>query len=216
VLGPPQRLSTGGDVRVTGAGPTVVLCVDGGTRDPVPGTWSASVEWLVRRLARALPELRFAEVRYRVKSWERLDLCEADARAALDAVGTDRAVVLGFSMGGAVGVRIGDDERVAGVVGVNAWLPDALDLAPLAGKALAVVHGSLDRPLPWIPGVDPNMSRRAVERAQARGIEARHTVVPGACHAGALRAPWGAPAPMPRAGRIASLVANELRLVAAR
>jgi pimeloyl-ACP methyl ester carboxylesterase len=195
---------------VTGAGRVVVVCVDGGTRDLVPGTWSASLEWLVRRLAPRLPELRFAEVRYRVKSWQRLDLCEADARAALDAVAAERALVLGFSMGGAVGVRVADDERIAGVVGVNAWLPDALDLSPLGGKRLSVIHGSLDRALPGVPGVSPELSRRAVERARALRIDAEHTVVPGALHALALRAPWGAAVSMPRAGRVAELVARDV------
>lgn len=204
------QLPTGAELRVTGTGPLAVVCVDGGTRDPVPGTWSASVEWLVRRLALHFPALRLAEVRYRVKSWQRLDLCEADTRAALHAVDRQRALVLGFSMGGAVGVRVADDERVVGVVGVNAWLPDALDLSPLRGKPLSLIHGSLDRSLPGIPGVSPELSRRAVERARDIGVEATHGLVPGALHAVALRAPWGAALPAPRAGRVAELVGREL------
>lgn len=212
-------LSTGADLRVTGAGALAVVCVNGGTRELVPGTWSASVEWLVGRLAPAFPELRLAEVRYRVKSWRRLDLCAADARAALDAVagnGAGSVLVLGFSMGGAVGVRAADDPRVAGLVGVNAWLPDELDLSPLRGKRLAVVHGSLDRALPGIPGVSPGLSRRAVERARALGVDSVHTVVPGALHAVALRTPRGTPVPLPRASRIADVVALELRRFAGR
>jgi pimeloyl-ACP methyl ester carboxylesterase len=208
------ELSTGAELRVTGTGPLPVICVDGGTRDPVPGTWSASVEWLVGRLAPSVPGLRFAEVRYRVKSWRQLDLCEADARAALDAVGGPHALVLGFSMGGAVGVRVADDARVVGVVGVNAWLPEGLDLAPLRGKPLSVIHGSLDRALPGIPGVSPALSRKAVERARDLGAHARHVLVRGALHAVALRSPWGTAVPMPRAGRVADLVGRELHRLA--
>ena len=209
-------LATGAELRVTGTGAVTVICVDGGTRDLLPGTWSASVEWLVRRLAPRLPELAFAEVRYHIKSWQRLDLCEADARAALDGVQAGRALVLGFSMGGAVGVRVADDVRVGGIVGVNPWLPDALDLSALRGKVLSAIHGSLDRALPGIPGVSPELSRRAVERARALGADASHTLVPGALHAVALRSPWGSALPMPRAGRIADLVAGELRRLALR
>ena len=209
-----RRLPTGAELRVTGTGSAAVVCVDGGTREPVPGTWSASLEWLVRRLAPAFPDVRFAEVRYRVKSWRRLDLCVADAEAALQAVhtaGAARALVLGFSMGGAVGVRIASDPRVAAVVGVGAWLPDELDLSPLRGRRLAVIHGSLDRSLPGIPGVSSELSRRAVERARALGVEATYTLVRGAPHALALRAPWGAALRLPRAARVADLVATELR-----
>ena len=60
-----------------------VVCVNGGTAAEVPGTWSASVEWLVRRLAAGHPALAFLEVRYRVKSWRQLESCVEDARAAI-------------------------------------------------------------------------------------------------------------------------------------
>jgi len=44
-------LATGAEMRVTG--PTehaVVVCVNGGQGGEVAGTWSASLEWLGRRL----------------------------------------------------------------------------------------------------------------------------------------------------------------------
>ena len=59
------ELSTGAELRVTG--PTdrlAVVCVNGGQGSEVEGTWSASLEWLVRRLAPQFPALGFAEVRY--------------------------------------------------------------------------------------------------------------------------------------------------------
>src|SRR6202012_2068029 len=95
-------LSTGAELRLTNPGcPTAVICVNGGLARPVPGTWSASLEWLVTRLAPAFPNLTFGEVRYRVKSWKALDSCIADGRAAIAAAGAERVLLLGFSMGGA-------------------------------------------------------------------------------------------------------------------
>ena len=85
------QLSTGAELRVTG--PTdhlAVVCVNGGQASEVEGTWSASLEWLVGRLAPRFPEIAFAEVRYRVQSWKRLDDCIADARAAVREVGAER------------------------------------------------------------------------------------------------------------------------------
>ena len=102
-------LATGAEARWTGTPePRAVVCVNGGTAAEVPGTWSASVEWLVQRLASRFPELGFLEVRYRIKSWRRLELCVEDAAAAIDAArdaGAERIALLGFSMGGAVAVR---------------------------------------------------------------------------------------------------------------
>jgi pimeloyl-ACP methyl ester carboxylesterase len=205
------RLASGAELRLTG--PTeraAVICVNGGQRAEVEGTWSASLEWLVRRLAPRFPELGFAEVRYRVKSWKRLDLCVEDARAAIRETGAPRTLVLGFSMGGAVGISAADEPGVEEVLGLAPWIPDRLDLAPLAGRRLAVLHGSLDRALPGIPGVSPADSRRGFERARALGVHGEYTVIPGAVHGMALRAHWGRPVPLPRAGAWARLVAREL------
>ena len=61
-------------MRVTGpAAQAAIVCVNGGQSGEVAGTWSASIEWLVRRLAREFPELGFAEVKYRIKSWKQMD-----------------------------------------------------------------------------------------------------------------------------------------------
>ena len=205
------RLASGAELRLTG--PTdraAVVCVNGGQRAEVEGTWSASLEWLVRRLAPRFPELGFAEVRYRIKSWKRLDLCVEDARAAIRETGAPRTLLLGFSMGGAVGISAADEPGVEAVLGLAPWIPDRLDLAPLAGRRLTVLHGSLDRALPGIPGVNPADSRRGFERARALGVDGEYTVIPGAVHGMALRVHWGRPAPLPRAGAWARLVAREL------
>jgi len=196
---------------VTGPlGPLGVVCANGGQAAAVPGTWSASIEWLVCRLAPAFPEVRFTEVRYRVKSWKRLDLCVEDTLAAIEATGGKRTLLVGFSMGGAVAVAAAAHPTVTGVLGLAPWLPDELDLATLRGRRLAVLHGALDRWLPGIPGVSPAGSRRGFERARLLGIDGSYTLVPGAVHAIALRAPWGRPVPLPRAGRWAELAAAEL------
>lgn len=208
------ELASGAQARLAGAlDGRAVVCVNGGRAAEVPGTWSASVEWLVRRLAPRFPGLGFLEVRYRVRSWRRLELCVEDARAALEHVrdaGVREVALLGFSMGGAVAVRVADDPAVTTVIGLAPWLHPRLDLAPLAGRRLAIVHGGLDGGLPGIPGVRPSLSAEGLERARALGVDASRTVIPGAVHGIALRSPGGRPLPMPRAGRWAILVGAEL------
>lgn len=207
------RLATGALMRTTGpsgqpAG--VVVCVNGGQADEVPGTWSASLEWLVRQLAPRFATLRFAEVRYRVKSWRRLDLCIADARAAIGEAGGERTLLLGFSMGGAVAIAAAGEHGVTRVLGLAPWIPDRLPLDSLHGKRLDVIHGSLDAYLPGIPGVSPTVSRRGFERAQELGVEGSYTVIRGALHGIALRAPGGHLLPLPKAHAWAAGVAAQL------
>jgi pimeloyl-ACP methyl ester carboxylesterase len=206
-----MRLASGAELRATG--PTdraAVVCVDGGQGGEVEGTWSASIEWLVRRLAPRFPELGFSEVKYRIKSWKQLDWCVEDARAAVRETGAPRTLLLGFSMGGAVAIRAADEPSVETVVGLAPWIPDRLGLESLRGRRLVVIHGMLDRWLPGIPGVRPSSSRRGFERARSLGVEGDYTLLPGALHGIAVRAHWGKPLPLPRAGRWADLVAREL------
>jgi pimeloyl-ACP methyl ester carboxylesterase len=204
----PQTLSTGAEVRIHGpSGPVGVICANGGQAAEVPGTWSASIEWLVRRLVPAFPDLRFAEVRYRVKSWKKLELCVEDATAAVETTGADRALLVGFSMGGAVAVRTAAHPNVVGILGLAPWLPDQLELETLRGRRLDVLHGALDRWLPGVPGVNPATSRRGFERARQLGVEGTYTLIPGAVHGMALRAPSGHLVPLPRAARWVELVA---------
>ena len=187
-------------VRVTGdPSAAAVVCVNGGQSALVAGTWSASLEWLVAHLAPRLPQLGFAEVKYRVKSWQRLDLCVEDARWAVRHVGAPRVVLLGFSMGGAVSISAADEPAVERVLGLAPWIPDRIDVEPLRGKRLDVLHGSLDRPLPGIPGVAPSSSRRGFERARELGVPGTYELIPGALHGIAVRARNGRPIPLPRA-----------------
>lgn len=202
-------LSTGAEMRVTGVpAERAVVCVNGGTAADVPGTWSASLEWLVRRLAPSFPDLAFGEVKYRIKSWKRLDMCAEDAVAAVERLGAPHTLLIGFSMGGAVAIKAAAAPGVEEVVGLAPWIPERLDLSPLDGRKLVVYHGSLDRYLPGIPGVNPSNSRAGYERAKARGIDATYTLIPGATHGIAVRGPWGRPFTLPRARTWARYVAS--------
>ena len=205
-----EELSTGAAVRVTGSGGRAVVCLNGGQAREVPGTWSASLEWLVRRLAPELPGLRFGEVRYRVKSWKRIDMCVVDARAAIAELAGTRTLLLGFSMGGAVSIAAAGEPGVEGVLGLAPWIPDRLSVEPVAGKRLDVLHGSLDRYLPGVPGVSPTLSRRGFDRALAAGATGTYEVIPGALHGIALRAHWGKPIPLPRAAEWERRIAARL------
>ena len=131
------------------------------------------------------------------------------------AAGAEEIALLGFSMGGAVSVHVADDPAVSTVIALAPWLYPELDVSPLDGRRFAVLHGSLDRGLPGVPGVRPELSLRGYERARARGVDASRYVIPGAIHPIALRAPWGRTVPMPRAGRWAALVGGELERLCA-
>jgi pimeloyl-ACP methyl ester carboxylesterase len=205
-------LRSGAELRITGPpiARLAVVGVNGGQASEVEGTWSASIEWLVRRLAPRFPQLTFGEVRYRIKSWNRLDWCIEDARDAIEALAAPRTLLLGFSMGGAVAVGSAGNSGVESVLGLAPWLPERLSLEPLRGRRLRVLHGSLDCGLPGIPGVSPASSRRAFERARALGVEGEYTIIPGALHGVALRAHWGRALPLPRAHTWGRLVADEL------
>ena len=205
-----STLATGAEMRVTGDGPTAVVCVNGGQASEVEGTWSASLEWLVARLAPQFPGLTFAEVRYRIKSWKRLDDCIADARAAIREVGADRTLLLGFSMGGAVSIAAADEPSVVGVLGLAPWIPERLSLETLRGKRFDVLHGSLDRWLPGIPGVSATSSRRGFERVRALGVDGTYALIPGALHGIALRARSGRLVPLPRGREWARQIAAQL------
>jgi pimeloyl-ACP methyl ester carboxylesterase len=205
-------LMSGAEARSRGpAGGLAVVCANGGQAAEVAGTWSASIEWLVDGLAAQFPDLRFVEVRYRVKSWKRLDWCVEDALAAIETAGAERVLLVGFSMGGAVSVRAAAHPSVTGMLGLAPWLPDELDVSPLVGRRLDVLHGALDRWLPGIPGVSPTISRRGFERARRLGVEGTYTAITGAVHGIALRSRRsGRLLALPRAARWKELAAEHV------
>lgn len=209
-----RPLHTGAEVRLSGeVGDRAVVCVNGGSSRDVPGTWSASLEWLVRRLGPRFPELAFLEVKFRIKSWNRLGMCAEDCLAAVEEAfdqGAREVLLLGFSMGGAVAIKAAAHPTVKTVLGLAPWIPDRLQLSTLRGRRLVVIHGALDRYLPGIPGVSPASSKRGFERARREGVDGTYTLLSGAIHPIAVRAPWGGTLAMPRARRWAHLVAAEL------
>ncbi len=153
--------------------------------------WSAT-----SRLAPKLP-VGFAEVRYRIKSWRQFELCVEDARAAVREVGGGaHRSCSDFSMGGAVAIAVADEPSAERVVGLAPWIPDQLGLETLGGKPLDVLHGSLDRYLPGVPGVTPASSRRGFERARALGSTGTYTLIPGGLHGVAVRVPGGVLVPL--------------------
>jgi pimeloyl-ACP methyl ester carboxylesterase len=209
-----EPLPTGADARLRNeAGPLAAVFVNGGTARAVPGTWSATSELLVDGLAPRFPRLRFLEVRYRIKTWNALQSCIDDAAAAIElatAEGARAALLVGFSMGGAVAIGAAGHDAVAGVVGLAPWIPDRLRLDGLRGKRLDVVHGSWDRHLPGIPGVSPASSREGFERARTLGVAGTYTLIPGGLHGCAVRSPLGGVVPLPRWGRWVALVGEAI------
>ncbi|MGH2996789.1 MAG: alpha/beta hydrolase [Gaiellaceae bacterium] len=189
------------------------MCVDGGSPLEKPGDWSATLEWLVRRLAPRLPGLGFVEVRYRIKSWVRLDDCIEDAQAGIAAAldgGARELALLGFSFGGGISTLIAGHPSVTTVIGLAPLLPADIDLSGVEGRRVALIHGGLDRPFLGIPGVRPELTLRCYRRMLERGVDATYTRIPGAVHGVALRAPGGGMVALPRARRWLDAVAAEL------
>jgi dienelactone hydrolase len=206
-------LPSGGAVRFVGPsdGP-VVVCMNGGVARAVPGDWSPSIEWLVGQLAPRFPEIGFAEVRYRIKSWRALDSLVADAHDAVAAVrarGASRLALLGFSAGGAASLLCAGQEGIREVIALAPWIPEQLELAPLDGARICVIHGSLDGTRVGVLGVHPNHSRAGVARLRAAGADASHTVIRGGVHGIAIR-PFGRIVRLPHARDWRELVSEEL------
>src|SRR5262249_50647819 len=137
-----RPLATGAELRVTGPdGATcAVVCVNGGTRAAVAGTWSASLGALrppppparppPGRPARASPGPAFGGVGYGGRGGGRLDWSPEDALAAIEALGAPRTLLVGFSRGGAVSARAAAAAAVETVLGLAPWLPQQLSLEP--------------------------------------------------------------------------------------
>jgi hypothetical protein len=195
----PFPLARGAEARVRNpeASRSAVL-VNGGTARRVPGTWSATSEWLAERLAARFSEVAFVEVRYRTKSWNELPSCIEDAEDALTATARP-ALLVGFSMGGAVAIGAAGHDSAVAVLGLAPWIPPQLDLGPLDGKRFDVVHGAWDRCLPLVPGVSPAHSRSGFERALAAGAQGTYTLVARGLHGVALRSRGGSLVTLPRA-----------------
>lgn len=109
---------------------------------------------------------------YRVRGWNGGAGPLADARWALEQVrrelGDLPVVLLGHSMGARTAIRVADDERVVGVVGLAPWWPAGEPVEALRGKHLVGAHGRRDRITSF------SQSERFVERAATVTTSARH------------------------------------------
>ena len=207
-------LASGAEARWTNErGSRAVVLVDGGRASEVAGTWSASLEWLVARLAPRFPKVAFLEVRYRIKSWHRLEMCVEDASSALEVAAADgrrSCALVGFSMGGAVATVAARHASVTSVVGLAPWLPERLDLTGLRGRRFSVMHGTLDARFPGIVGVHPRSSLEGYRRACAAGaLGGGYTLIAGGVHGVAVRGRRGL-VRLPRAERWLTLLTKEL------
>lgn len=102
--------------------------------------------WAMRRHR---PELAVARLRYRYRGWN--GACASpveDATWALDELqdryGRVPVVLVGHSMGGRTAMRAAAHPSVLGVVGLAPWLPGTEPVHGVAGKDLAVLHGTRD------------------------------------------------------------------------
>ncbi|AYF79241.1 alpha/beta fold hydrolase [Nocardia yunnanensis] len=122
---------------------------------------------------------RVEQVRYRFRGWNTPELDAVnDAEEVLRAMraGCERVVLVGHSMGGRVAVRLAAEHDVSAVVALAPWWPagDA-GVMPVSCR-LRVVHGTADR---W---TDPESSRRQVDSARRRGVDAEWRGIEGAGH----------------------------------
>lgn len=165
--------------------PSLVVLVLGGGKD---ASWARSRPWHLAglrmwpftfMLRRAGRDISVQQLQYRFRGWNAPDRSPVeDARWALDRIHDQHpdvhVVVVGHSMGGRTAAALIDDPSIVGVVALAPWWPDGTEVDALAtDRALLVVHGSADR---W---TDPRTSRRATDRAAARGVDARYLSVPG-------------------------------------
>ncbi len=150
-LDAPARLAAAsGD----GRPPGVVLLLHGGrenSRQPVTRRQLTvlrmiPIGWAVRRLR---PELTVARLRHRYRGWNGASASPVDdAMWALDRIqdryGAVPVVLVGHSMGGRTAMRAAAHPSVLGVVALAPWLPGGEPVHGVAGKDVAVVHGTRD------------------------------------------------------------------------
>ncbi len=126
-------------------------------------------------------------LRNRYRGWNAPDLDPVqDARWALARIreqhGDVPVVLVGHSMGGRVALRVGGDRGVVAVVGLAPWCEEGEPVEQLAGRAVLIAHGDLDRM------TDPRLSHRLARRAKAATDRVARFEVVGERHAMLRRA----------------------------
>ena len=94
------------------------------------------------------------------------------------------------------------------------WIPDRLDVSRSRASGWTSSTARWTAGSPASRASARASSRRGFERVRARGVEGTYTLIPGAVHGVALRAPWGAARPAParrKLGRAASRLELERR-----
>jgi dienelactone hydrolase len=125
-----------------------------------------------RDLAALGDDLAVARLRYRVRGWNGTgDSALADVAYALEAIadrfGPVPVVLVGHSMGGRAALRAAGHPSVRGVVALAPWLPDGEPVAQLAGRDVALLHGTRDlatspRATEWFAAAATPSARRIV------------------------------------------------------
>lgn len=137
---------------------------------------------LARSLQRDLgPDYRIQQIRYRFRGWnapssDALDDADQALRTLVAREGERTTYLVGHSMGARVCAHLAARHDIAGIVALAPWWPENdADRIPSHCRLL-VLHGTADR---W---TDPQSSRRQVDVARARGLDATWEAVPGAGH----------------------------------
>lgn len=131
----------------------------------------------VRRLA-AGREIAVIQPRYAVRGWNGAARSPvAGVEELLDTIsakyGPVPVALVGHSMGGRIAATLAARPEVAVVVGLAPWWPDDEGRFLRPGQKVLVLHGRNDRV------VDPGSSRRQVEAAVRRGVDAEWLSMPG-------------------------------------
>ena len=202
-LSPARQLSTGAELRLTGpADRLAVVCVNGGPEQRGRGNLER-----VARVARPPPRAAVSGARLRRGAVpdqvvEAARLCVEDARAA---VGRDRraADAAARLLDGRRGRgQAADEPRSKPSSASRPGSPTACRSSRCAASGSHVLHGTLDRWLPGIPGVSPASSRRGFERARALGVEGELHADPAARCTASRSAPAAGPCRCPRAAHV--------------
>ena len=194
----PMQLRTGAELRVTGptAAAGAVVCVNGGQGGEVEGTWSASLEWLVRRLAPRLPAIS-PSARSDTGSSPGSGSTGASRTRGRRSTPSARRARCSSASRWAARWRSGGGRAVGGdgASGSRRGSPTGSSLEPLAagGSSSSTERSTAScRAFP----ASPRRARAAASNARARSAStATYTLIPGALHGIAVRAPLGTPRP---------------------